>query len=54
MKQLEKLLKIQDIIVETENEQKKIINGISFEVNEGESVVILGPNGAGKSTLAQP
>lgn len=51
MKQLEKLLKIQDIIVETENEQKKIINGISFEVNEGETVVILGPNGAGKSTL---
>lgn len=51
MKQLEKLLKIQDIIVETEKEQKKIINGISFEVNEGETVVILGPNGAGKSTL---
>ena len=45
MKQLEKLLKIQDIIVETEKEQKKIINGISFEVNEGETVVILGPNG---------
>ena len=51
MKQLEKLLKIQDIIVETEKDQKKIINGISFEVNEGETVVILGPNGAGKSTL---
>ena len=51
MKQLEKLLKIQDIIVETEKEQKKIINGISFEVNKSETVVILGPNGAGKSTL---
>ena len=51
MKQLEKLLKIQDIVVEAEKEQKKIINGISFEVNEGETVVILGPNGAGKSTL---
>ena len=46
MKQLEKLLKIQDIIVETENEQKKIINGISFEVNEGETFLFLGQNGA--------
>lgn len=51
MKQLENLLKVQNIVVIAEKEQKKIINGVSFEVNRGETVVILGPNGAGKSTL---
>ena len=51
MKQLEKLLKIQNVVVETEKERKKIIDDVSFEVGAGETVVILGPNGAGKSTL---
>ncbi|WP_395319705.1 ABC transporter ATP-binding protein [Fructilactobacillus frigidiflavus] len=30
---------------------KKILNDISFTVNQGEKIGILGPNGAGKSTL---
>lgn len=32
---------------------KQILNGISFEMKAGESVVIMGPNGSGKSTLAK-
>ena len=33
-------------------EDKKILNGLNLEVNEGEIHAIMGPNGAGKSTLA--
>lgn len=31
---------------------KVILHDISFDISEGESVVIMGPNGSGKSTLA--
>ena len=30
---------------------KAVVKGISFEVNDGETIGILGPNGAGKTTL---
>ena len=29
----------------------KVLNGINFELHEGERVVVLGPSGSGKSTL---
>lgn len=33
------------------SKNKKVLDDISFVINEGEIVIILGPNGAGKSTL---
>ena len=33
--------------------QKNIVNDISFNVEDGEMLVITGPNGGGKSTLAK-
>lgn len=37
---------------QTEMVNKIILNSISLEINEGETVLLLGKNGAGKSTLA--
>lgn len=33
------------------SKNKKVLDNVSFVINEGEIVIILGPNGAGKSTL---
>ncbi len=33
------------------SKNKKVLDDVSFVINEGEIVIILGPNGAGKSTL---
>ena len=32
-------------------DQAQILNGISFDVAQGEVVVVVGPSGCGKSTL---
>ena len=44
------LLEIQDLHVSVEDTE--IIKGLSFEIQEGETVALMGPNGSGKSTLA--
>lgn len=45
-------LVITDLHVETTN-GKKILNGVSLTVKQGEIHAIMGPNGGGKSTFAQ-
>lgn len=43
------ILKVKNLNVELDSE--KIIEGLSFQVKQGEIFTILGPNGAGKTTL---
>ncbi|CAB1244011.1 Macrolide ABC transporter ATP-binding protein [Ruminococcaceae bacterium BL-6] len=50
---MEPIISVKDVVKEYEMGEVKIraANGVSFEVNRGELVVVLGPSGAGKSTV---
>lgn len=44
-------LEVQHLTVEIDN--KKLLDNLSFELNQGNWMMIIGPNGAGKSTLVR-
>jgi peptide/nickel transport system ATP-binding protein len=49
------LLEVQDLFVEfhTRDGVAKVINGVSFHLDEGETLAVLGESGSGKSVTAQ-
>jgi ATP-binding cassette, subfamily B, bacterial len=48
-----KTLTFKDVVFQHQSANKHALNGISFKVNEGETVAFVGPSGSGKTTLVK-
>lgn len=47
------MIKIENVSFKYKNSERKVLDNISFDVNDGEIVAIIGENGSGKSTLGR-
>lgn len=47
------MIKVEDVTFKYKNSDSKVLNNLSFSVNDGEIIAIVGENGSGKSTIGK-
>lgn len=50
---MEKSIEFKDVVFSYEGANKKVVDKVSFTINEGETVALVGPSGGGKTTIAR-